>query len=67
MTHPRTTAAVMASVRSEEPFATLNRYWTDPDYRAELASERVTQQAALNARIDANIAAARARRQQETI
>lgn len=46
----------------ERPFATIERYWNDPEYADALEAERNAEQAKLNARIDAAMERARERR-----
>jgi hypothetical protein len=53
-----------AKAAGERPFATIERYWSDPDYAATLDAERAEQQAKLNARLDANVRLVREKRGQ---
>jgi hypothetical protein len=48
-----------AQADGEQPFATIKRYWADP---TPFEAEAAVEQRALNARIDASIAKARAAR-----
>ena len=42
-------------VGNREDFSFLQRYWSDPAFRAEMDAERVQKQAELNAQIDASM------------
>lgn len=45
------------------PFETIERYWNDPEYAAQLDAERQVEQARLNAQIDDGIRRAREKRE----
>lgn len=39
---------------TENDFSTIERWWSDPAYRAQLEAERVVEQAKINAKLDAH-------------
>jgi hypothetical protein len=53
-----------AKAAGERPFATIERYWNDPDYAADLDAEQAVEQAKLNARLDESARLVRERREQ---
>lgn len=61
----RNLAAFLARPRSPDearPFGTIERYWNDPEFAAQLDAERAAEQARVNALIDEGMRRAREKR-----
>ena len=50
-----TPAPALAQVEEERPFGELERYWNDPAYVAEIASQKAAHHRRTNAMFDAAI------------
>lgn len=72
--HARLLAATAPQPRDElgrfqhvNPFAELNRYWNDPEYRAQVDADADRRQAEVYATMDAGIARHRAKQEESEV